>query len=91
VNEEIIASRRAEVSPTRVVECFNRYLEHDGQRVTRAELEMNLREKLSDGTFLSDVTPLVAPDTEWNTADAARYVLSELLPLLSGEPWKGGE
>ena len=86
-----IASRRAKVSPMRVVECFGRYLEHDGQRVTRAELEMNLQEKLSDDTFLSDVAPLVAPDIEWNMGDAAEYVRRELLPLLPGEPWRGGE
>ena len=86
-----IASRRARVSPARVVESFIRYLEHDRRRVTRAEFEMNLHEKLSDDTFLSDVAPLVAPDIEWNTADAAQYVRGELLPLIPGEPWKGGE
>ena len=32
-----IASRRAKVDPPRVVECFTRYLEHDGKRVTRAD------------------------------------------------------
>jgi len=86
-----IASRRANVDPARVVECFVRYLEHDGKRITRAELEMNLRAKLSDDTFLSDVAPLVAPDTAWSADDAAGYVLHEILPLLPGEPWRGGE
>ncbi len=51
---------------------------------------MNLHEKLSDETFLSDVEPLVAPDIEWSFADAAGYVQREILPLLPGEPWKGG-
>jgi hypothetical protein len=74
-----------------VVECFVRYLERDGKRVTRAELEMNLQEKLSDDTFLSDVEPLIAPDTVWNIDDAAGYVQREILPLLPGEPWRGGE
>jgi len=86
-----IASRRAKVDPARVVECFVRYLEHDGKRVTRAELEMNLHEKLSDDTFLSDVEPLIASDTVWNIDDAADYVQREILPLLPGEPWRGGE
>ena len=84
-----VAARRGTVSPARVVECFRRYLAHDGLTVSRAELEMNLHEKLSDDTFLSDVVPLVAPDVDWTTADAARYVQAELLPLLPGEPWKG--
>jgi predicted nucleotidyltransferase component of viral defense system len=86
-----IASRKAKVDPARVVECFARYLEHDGQRVTRAELEMNLHEKLADDTFLSDVEPLIAPDTAWNLGDAADYVQREILPLLPGDPWRGGE
>ncbi len=86
-----IASKRAKVSPARVVECFSRYLEHEGKRVTRAELEMNLQEKLTDDTFLTDAEPLIAPDIDWSTADAAGYVQREILPLLPGEPWKGGE
>jgi len=81
----------ANVSPVRLVECFARYLEHDGKRITRAELEMNLQGKLSDATFLSDVTPLIAPDVNWRIEDAAEYVWREILPLLPGEPWKGGE
>ena len=86
-----IASRRARVSAARVVECLGRYLEHNGIRVTRAEFEMNLNEKLSDDTFLSDVAPLVAPDVDWSIGDAAGYVQREILPLLPGEPWRGRE
>jgi predicted nucleotidyltransferase component of viral defense system len=84
-----IASSKAQVSPARLVECFARYLAHDGKRVSRAELEMNLHEKLSDETFLSDVRPLVAPDVEWSVENAARYVQREILPLLPA--WRGGE
>jgi predicted nucleotidyltransferase component of viral defense system len=84
-----IASSRTKVNPGRVVECFARYLEHDGNRVSRAELEMNLHEKLSDETFLSDVAPLVAPDVIWSIDEAAGYVQREILPLLPGEAWKG--
>ena len=86
-----IASRLAQVHPARVVECFARYLEHDGLRVSRAEFEMNLHEKLSDETFLSDVEPLIAPDTVWSFDDAAGYVQHEILPLLPGDSWRDGE
>jgi predicted nucleotidyltransferase component of viral defense system len=86
-----IASRRATVSPTRVVECFLRYLENDGQHVTRAEFEMNLHEKLADDTFLADIAPLVAPEIHWSATDAAAYVQREILTLLPGLPWKGSE
>jgi predicted nucleotidyltransferase component of viral defense system len=86
-----IASRRAQVSPARVVEAFRRYLEHGGHRITHAEFEMNLDEKLGDPTFLDDIAPLVAPRVEWSTDDAARYVRQEMLPLLPGEPWRRPE
>jgi predicted nucleotidyltransferase component of viral defense system len=85
-----IASRRARVDPARVVECFARYLEQDGLRVSRAEFEMNLHEKLFDGAFLSDIAALVAPHVVWSPAEAAGYVCRTLLPLLPGEPWRGG-
>jgi predicted nucleotidyltransferase component of viral defense system len=86
-----IASRSAHVSPTRVVETFRRYLEHGGHRITRAEFEMNLHEKLADPTFLADIAPLVAPGVEWSRDDAAEFVQREILPLLPGEPWKRPE
>jgi predicted nucleotidyltransferase component of viral defense system len=86
-----IASRLAKVDPRRIVECFTRYLEHDGVRVTRAELEMNLDEKLSDPTFASDIAPLVASGVEWTVEDAASFLYREVLPLLPGDAWKRGE
>jgi predicted nucleotidyltransferase component of viral defense system len=84
-----IASRREKVDPARVVECFACYLEHEGKRITRAEFEMNLHEKLSDGTFLSDIAPLVAPDVAWSISEGAGYVQREIIPLLPGEVWRG--
>ena len=81
--------RRAAVDMGRVVTCFNRYLEHDGKRVSRAEFEMNLHEKLSDDTFLADVEPLIAPASDWNVDAATAFVMHEIAPLLSGEPWRG--
>jgi predicted nucleotidyltransferase component of viral defense system len=34
-----IFSQRATINPRRIVECFTRYLEHDGLNITRAEFE----------------------------------------------------
>jgi hypothetical protein len=84
------ASRRAAVDLGRVVTCFNGYLGHDGTRVSRAKFEMNMHEKLSDDTFLADVEPLIAPASDWNVDAAAAFVMHEIAPLLSGEPWRGG-
>jgi predicted nucleotidyltransferase component of viral defense system len=86
-----IANRRAKVDPARVVECFVRYLGNDGLRISRAQLDLNLHDKFSDATFLSDVEPLIAPDIVWSFAEAAGYVQRDILPLVPGEPWKCGE
>jgi predicted nucleotidyltransferase component of viral defense system len=83
------AAQRATVDPLRVTKCFEHYLKHDGQHVSRAEFEMNLHEKLADDTFLSDVEPLIAHNTEWVATDAARYIQEKILPCLGGDPWMG--
>jgi predicted nucleotidyltransferase component of viral defense system len=83
------ASRRATVDLTRVVTCFNRYLEHDGLRVSRAEFEMNLHEKLTDSTFLGDVDALITRASDWDADAAAAFATHEIAPLLVGEPWRG--
>ena len=85
------ASRTATVVPARVVDCFARYLEHEGARVSRAEMEMNLHEKLSDRTFVTDIEPLLAPGIEWNYKAAIEYLRRELVSRIPGEPWKGYE
>jgi hypothetical protein len=71
------------------VTCFNRYLEHDGLRVSRAEFEMNLHEKLTDSTFLGDVDALITRASDWDADSAAAFATHEIAPLLVGEPWRG--
>jgi predicted nucleotidyltransferase component of viral defense system len=84
-----LASERAAVDAGRVVECFRRYLEHEGQSVSRAEFEANLREKLADPRFGTDIEPLIAPGTHWSIPAAGELVLGELASRLPGGPWKG--
>jgi predicted nucleotidyltransferase component of viral defense system len=81
--------RRTAVDADRVVECFRRYLDHAGHRVSRAEFEANLAAKLSDPRFLEGVAPLLAPGSPWDIEDAARYARAELLVRLPGDAWRG--
>lgn len=83
------ASAPWSVDADRVVECFRRYLDHAGHRVSRAEFEANLAAKLSDPRFLEDVAPLLAPGSPWDIEDAARYARAELLVRLPGDAWRG--
>lgn len=83
------ASRRVAVDLARVVTCCHRYLEHDGLRVSRAEFERNLHEKLTDRTFLGDVNPLITRASDWDVDAAAAFATHEIAPLFIGEPWRG--
>ena len=84
-----VAQRSVAVSAERVVEALQRYLEHQGLGISRAEFEANVALKVADWRFLSDVEPLLARGTSWDPPDAVRYIRDELLARLPGEPWKG--
>lgn len=85
------ASCRAHVDPKRIVECFQRYIEHQGLRISRAEFETNLLAKLADEDFDRDIVPLLASGVRWDIKAAAKYVLYELAPIMRGKPWKGAK
>lgn len=76
-------------NPDRVVECFQRYMDHDGAVVSRAEFEANLAAKLASATFLEDLRLLVPPEAEYDPVKAAEVVKDELIAKLPGELWKG--
>jgi predicted nucleotidyltransferase component of viral defense system len=83
------AAGHAEVDFDRLVACFGEYLRASGLRVSRAELESNLSEKLRDPVFTADLRPLLAPGVEWDMSRGLRFVLDEIAPRLEGEAWKG--
>jgi len=75
----------------RVVDCFQRYVEHEGATVSRAELEANLAAKLESAVFLEDIEPLIATGVDYDPVVAANMVRSQLIARLPGEPWQGDE
>ena len=70
------------LDPEKVVACFARYLENDGRRVTRAEFEDNLAEKIDDRMFLSDVPPLLALGVSFDAAAALERVRDAFISRL---------
>nr|WP_232319815.1 nucleotidyl transferase AbiEii/AbiGii toxin family protein [Prosthecochloris sp. HL-130-GSB] len=85
------ASRTIAVNPESIVSCFLQYMEHEQHKVSRAEFEMNLFEKLDDSRFLEDMGPLLTMTTSWNPKAAGIYVLEVLSPLMPGGAWKQTE
>lgn len=75
-------TRLAGLDPEKVVTCFKRYLEGDGHRVTRAEFEKNLAQKIDDKVFLSDVPPLLALGVSFEPAAALERVREAFLSRL---------
>lgn len=78
----------------KVVECFGRYLEHEGHHVSRAEFEESMAGKMRDPAFHGDIEPLLATaavkaDAPYNPEAAYRAVHEALIARLPGEPWKG--
>lgn len=84
-----LALGTGEPSANRIIECFQRYMDHDGVIVSRAEFEANLAAKLASALFLEDLRLLLAADVEYDPAKAAQVVKEELIAKLPGEPWKG--
>jgi predicted nucleotidyltransferase component of viral defense system len=75
-------TRLAGLDPEKVVACFKRYLENDGRRVTHAEFEENLAEKIEDKVFLGDVPPLLALGVSFDPAAALERVREAFLSRL---------
>lgn len=77
----------------KVVRCFEHYLNAGGTRVSRAEFEANLADKLADPIFRGDVGPLLARNVnipaDFDAARAAEVVHRMFISRLTGEPWKG--
>ena len=46
--------------------------------------------KMRDPLFTTDIGPLLAADFLWDIDEAAAAVLSQLIPLLPGDAWRGG-
>jgi predicted nucleotidyltransferase component of viral defense system len=83
------ATQRAEVDPIRVVTAFQRYLDAEGQHVTRAQFERNLAAKAQDQAFLGEVRPMLAPGVNYDPFAALDLIRRAFVSRLPGAPWRG--
>jgi len=84
-----IALCSGEADGDRIVECFERYMDHDGATVSRAEFEANMAAKLRNDVFLEDIRLLIPANVVYDPLAAAEIVQVELIAKLPGEPRKG--
>ena len=89
----VALSRRPDLDCAKVVDCFQRYMEAAGDRVSRAQFEANLDGKLADAAFHSDIRPPLAATGgavgAFDVVDAAQAVLTRFIALKPGEPRRG--
>ena len=77
-----LALKSGSVDCSRIVECFQRYIQHDGVVILRTEFEENLASKLKSDMFISDTEKLISPDIGYNPRIAAEMVGQELIAKL---------
>ncbi|MBI4405209.1 MAG: hypothetical protein HY537_13690 [Deltaproteobacteria bacterium] len=75
-----------------MIDCFQKYMEHQGVKVSRAQFEANLALKMKEAAFVEDILPLVAPEMDKFDFHAAHErVATTFVSLLPGKPWKREE
>jgi predicted nucleotidyltransferase component of viral defense system len=77
------------VDATAVVEIFQAYTKAAGIEISRAVFEENLAGKLELPAFTSDLPILLPPGASFDLVAGVSRVLTELVALLPGKPWKG--
>ena len=76
----------------RVVELFVRYLDQQGQAISRAEAEQRMLAKFARPDLLGDIRALLTPDRADALDDAAGRaaflrVFTKVIALIPGERW----
>lgn len=68
---------------------FQAYMNHQNLKITRAQFELNLAEKIADTNFGRDITLMMTPEIAWDFSRAQIRVHTEIIALLPGDKWKG--
>jgi hypothetical protein len=73
-----------------VIDCFHHYLHQEGNRISRAEFEANMHEKLLDPLFSQDLMPLLPAKVNkaYDIESAHDLLQQKFLRLLTGAAWK---
>jgi predicted nucleotidyltransferase component of viral defense system len=82
------ALQQENFDPKRAVAAFIEYTKKENKSITRALFEMNFVEKLNAGSFSQDISPLLAPDINWDFEKAAVEVFEKIISLLPGKKRK---
>lgn len=73
----------------RIISAFHNYLQREDLKVSRAEFEANLFNKMQDKKFLGDIASVILDNAGFNAQAAYSLVMEKFAPHLLGEPWRG--
>lgn len=68
--------------PQRIATTFRKYMDAEGNKVTKRMFEMNFAEKIEHRQFSDDLRPLLASGVHYDVTEAARIVTGRLLSHL---------
>lgn len=86
-----VSNKFADINAQDVIRIFNHYMHFEKNKISRAEFEMNLYNKIQDIIFNQDTSPLLASSQKdlYQIGDAYRKVMTMFIEELPGAPWKG--
>lgn len=72
------------VDATKIIKCFNHYLKYEKTKVSSAEFEENLTNKLTENFFIADILPLLphSLSERYDPLNAAKNVRNKIISLL---------
>lgn len=68
--------------PTRIINAFRKYMEHEGNKVSQKEFILNMEDKMKKEQFISDVNSLLRPGMKFEMEKAWEVVREKLIKLL---------
>ena len=77
-----VGIKDGKASPRRVVDCFQRYMERAGHKVSQTEFAANLAEKREHPAFAADLSALLPKDESFDLDDGFAVMEREIIPLL---------
>lgn len=80
---------RGLVDVDRAIKLLEDYCKKVEEPISRAQFEENLLRKRDHQEFNMDMETLLAVGTEWDFDAAFEMIMTELVPKLKGEAWKG--
>lgn len=87
---QVCVEQFPELELSQVINCFHHYLNKEGNKVSRAEFEANMHEKVKDPFFAEDIMPLLpaSMDRSYDVHSAHDLLKQKFLCRLPGEAWK---